>query len=64
MTVSGVLGVLMKMDSLRGELHLALVSNTHLLVLIIGVPAVIGLGFQYAAMAKKAGKKKKSEGGD
>ncbi len=64
MTVSGLLALLMLSDSLRTKLQSNLSTNTHLLVLAIGVPAIIGFAFQYAAMYKKAKKKRKASEGD
>jgi len=60
MTVAGVLAILMKYDQIAGDLRENLASNQHLLPLMIFVPALIGLGFQYSAVAKKAKKKKKA----
>jgi len=65
MLTAGVLAVLMKHESLQADLTDALTGNPHLVPLLIAVPAVIGLGFQYTAVAKKAKKKKKAaEGGE
>ncbi len=62
MTVSGVLIILMKYDPIKEPLESTLIQNAHLLALLICVPALLGFGFQYAAVAKKASKKKKSSG--
>jgi len=64
MTVSGIVAILMKLAILRSKLQPALASNMHLLVLLIGVPAIIGFGMQYTAMSKKAKKKKKAMEGE
>jgi hypothetical protein len=64
MTVSGVVALLMKHPSLRESLEYPLRQNTHLIALLVGVPAVIGVAFQYAGVAKKAAAKKKKEEGD
>jgi len=64
MAVSGLVAMLMRLGPLRVRLHDNLASNIHLMVLLIGTPTIIGFAFQYAAMAKKAQKKKKAiEGG-
>lgn len=60
MTVSGIIAILMQVGPLRAKLHSGLMTNSHLMALLLGTPAVIGFGFQYAAMAKKAKKKKKA----
>ena len=60
MTVSGVMAVLLRIPPLRAGLYSRLAGNTHLLVLLIGTPAIIGLGCQYAAIVRKAKKKKKA----
>jgi len=64
MTVSGVVALLMKHPSLRESLEYPLRQNTHLVALLVGVPAVIGVAFQYSGVAKKAAAKKKKEEGD
>ncbi len=64
MTVSGFVAILMRMETLRSDLYTNLRSNQHLLALAIAVPALIGFAFQYTALAKKAGKKKKAQEGD
>ena len=48
---------------LRENFEAPLRTNAHLAALLIGVPAVIGVAFQYSAIAKKAAKKKKEAGG-
>jgi hypothetical protein len=64
MTVSGVVALLMKHPPLRESLEYPLRQNTHLVALLVGVPAVIGVAFQYSGLAKKAAaKRKKEEGG-
>ncbi|HUT01534.1 MAG TPA: DUF4203 domain-containing protein [Phycisphaerae bacterium] len=62
MTVSGIVALLMKHPALRESLEFPLRQNTHLIALLVGVPAVIGFAFQYSGVAKKAAKKKQSEG--
>ncbi len=64
MTVSGVVALMMKHPSLRESLEFPLRQNTHLVALLVGVPAVIGVAFQYSGLAKKAAAKKKKEEGD
>lgn len=64
MAVSGICAMLMNIDPLQAKLYAALSSNAHLLMLLIGVPALIGFACQYTAMAKKAKKKKKAMEGD
>jgi hypothetical protein len=63
MAVSGVVALVMKYGPLRDSLEGPLRQNTHLLALLVGVPAVIGIAYQYSGIAKKAAKKKKEEGG-
>ena len=63
MAVSGVVALLMKHPALRESLELPLRQNTHLVALLVGVPAVIGFAFQYSGAAKKAAKKKDNEAG-
>jgi len=60
MTVSGLVAMLMHLPPLRANLHSGLSDNSHLIVLLIGVPAIIGLTFQYSALAKKLAKKQKA----
>jgi hypothetical protein len=62
MTSSGVVALLMKYEPLRNSLEVPLRDNTHLVALLVGVPAVIGVAFQYSGVAKKAAKKKKADG--
>ncbi|MHC4294183.1 MAG: hypothetical protein ACYSTL_01205 [Planctomycetota bacterium] len=64
MAVSGLLALLMLVETFRVRLEPTLRSNTHLLVLLLGVPAVIGFAFQYTAMYKKTKKKRKAMEGD
>ena len=65
LTVSAILSVLMRFEPLNEKIRTGLTGNFHLLMLLLSVPAMIGFGFQYTAMAKKARKKKKAtEGGD
>ncbi len=60
MVISGLLAVLLKPYALQQRLHEPLVNNPHVLPLVIGVPALLGLSLQYIASAKKASKKKKA----
>jgi MFS family permease len=61
MVMTGLMAMLMHVPSVHHELADPLSSSRHLLVLVIGVPAIIGFCFQYVAMDKK--KKKKGGGG-
>ncbi len=63
MAVMGIVALLIKYEPMRENLEGPLRDNVHLAVLLVGVPALIGVAFQYAGVAKKAAKKKKSEGG-
>lgn len=63
MTVSGIVALLMKYEPLRQSLENPLRDNNHLAALLLGVPAVIGVAFQYSSAAKKAAKKKGGGGG-
>lgn len=64
MAVGGVVTLLLKYEPLRQDLEPQLRGNSHLVALVIAVPALIGLAFQYSGIAKKAQKKKKAtEGG-
>jgi hypothetical protein len=64
MCSSGGLALAMMIPSFQGDLYNAVSTNAHLLMLIIGVPAVIGFALQYNAMSKKAAKKRNAaEGG-
>jgi hypothetical protein len=58
MSVAGLVALLMKHQQFHGDLHAALVSNIHLLPLLVGVPAGIGFIYQDATMVKKTRKKK------
>jgi len=60
MVISGAGAVLLRIPSFKSTVYSGLAGSTHLLVLLIGTPAIIGLGCQYAAMLKKAKKKKKA----
>ncbi len=60
MTVSGLIAMLMQLDTLRPKLRSALEPNVHLLALLIAVPAVIGFAFQYNAVVQKSRKKRKA----
>lgn len=62
MVSSGIVALLMKHPPLRESLEQPLRTNNHLALLLVGVPAVIGIAFQYSGVVKKA-KKKKSAGG-
>jgi len=61
MTVTGLVSMLMHLDPLREDLRSAISGNSHLLVLLIATPAVMGFAYQYSCVAKKAAKKKKKE---
>ncbi len=64
MVVSGACAVLMRLNFLQPKLHSAISNNLHLLMLLIGVPALIGFALQYTAMSTKVRKKRKAmEGG-
>ncbi len=63
MTVCGIVALLMKYQPLRDSLEMPLRHNTHLVLLLIGVPAVIGFAMQQTYIAKKARKKKSDSGG-
>lgn len=63
MTVAGITALLMMHEPLRASLETPLRSNTHLVALLVGVPAIIGFAFQQTYIAKKAAKKKKPDGG-
>ena len=63
MAVSGIVALLMKHPPLRESLESPLRTNNHLVAVLVGVPAVIGVAFQYSAAAKKAAKKKQSSDG-
>jgi len=58
MTVSGLVAILCRLGPVREALYEPLRSNAHLLLLLIALPATIGLVFQYSALAKQAKKKK------
>jgi len=58
MTVSGIVALVIRLEMMRTRLLPSLRSNIHLLVLLVGVPAVIGFAFQYAAISKVLKKKK------
>ena len=63
MTSAGIVALLMKYEPFREGLEMPLRENTHLVALLIGVPALIGIAFQYSAAAAKSSKKKSGEGG-
>ena len=63
MTSSGIIALLMKYEPLRESLETPLRQNTHLVALLVAVPALIGIAFQYSAGAAKGGKKKPDGGG-
>ena len=63
MTVCGIVALMMKYEPLRESLDGPLRENTHLVALLVGVPAVIGIAFQTSYAAKKAAKKKNGGGG-
>jgi len=56
MTVSGIVAILMKFDPLKVQLETGL-KNIHVLPLLIGLPAIIGVAFQHSAFYKKSAKK-------
>jgi len=58
MTVSGIVSLLMLNDSLAASLEPSLKQNNHVLALLLAVPAIIGVGYQYSALAKKSAAKK------
>jgi len=64
MTVSGILGLLLKYDRVAEPLTNSLTLNVHMLPLLVGIPAVIGFVFQNSALAKKAKKKRKAAEGE
>lgn len=64
MMVSGLCALLMHVGPVKTSLYNALSQNAHLMILLVAVPALIGFAFQYAAIAKKAKKKKKSAESD
>jgi len=61
MTLTGLVSMLMHIEPLRNDLYHAVSNNTHLLVLLIGTPAVMGFAYQYSCVAKKMAKRKKKE---
>jgi MFS family permease len=64
MTVAGLVSLLMVNDSLATRLEPQLRNNQYLLLLLLAVPAIIGVGYQYSSYSKKAaGKKPPSSGG-
>jgi len=64
MCTSAVLALLMQYGPAGMDLQQSLNNELHLLPLVIGVPTVIGFACQYSAVAKKAKKKRRAEGGD
>ncbi len=58
LAVAGVLAILLMFSGVREPLSRHLVSNLHLLPILIAVPAVIGLGCQHAALVKKKRRKR------
>lgn len=64
MTVSGIVGLLLKYDGIAEPVNNALLNNVHLLPLLVGVPAVIGFAVQNTAAIKKVQKKRKAVEGD
>ncbi|MCK4277255.1 MAG: hypothetical protein KAX78_12110, partial [Phycisphaerae bacterium] len=64
MGTAGFLAILMKHESIQTDLEDMLLTNHHLLPLIVAVPALIGLAFQYSSLSKRARKKKKAQDGD
>ena len=63
MAVVGLLAILLRPYAPTNGLRGALLSNVHMLPVLLGVPAVMGFGLQYIASAKKAHKKKKAASG-
>jgi len=64
MGVCGLLGLLLKSETLQESLLSSFDAHPYLLPLAIVVPAIIGFSLQYATASKKAQKKKKAlEGG-
>jgi hypothetical protein len=61
MTVSGILALLLRYPSIGQDLRNSLLTEMHLLPLLIIVPAAIGFIFQHAAFSGKAKKKKPAE---
>lgn len=57
MTVAGLVSLLMVNDSLAAKLEPQLRGNQYLMLLLLAVPAIIGVGYQYSAYSKKNGKK-------
>jgi hypothetical protein len=64
MTVTGLLALLMKHRALAANLEDSLLSNVHLIPLLILVPSAIGFIVQESAIAKKAAKKRKRSSSD
>lgn len=62
MCVSGALALLLKSEQVSQDIRNALAKDSHLLPILIAVPAVIGLALQQAACSAKTGKKKSAEG--
>lgn len=60
MAVSGALTLVMKVETIEEFLHQHLVTNIHLLPLLIALPALAGLACQHSSKAKKARKKAKA----
>ena len=57
--VTGALALAMRIDRIRPDLSNNLVNNVHILPILIVVPMVIGVVFQYSGCAKKRKKKAK-----
>ncbi len=64
MTVTGLLALLMKHGTLATNLEDSLLSNVHLIPLLILVPSAIGFIVQESAVAKKAAKKRRRSSPD
>jgi len=60
MAVVGLLAILLRPYAPTDGLREPLLSNVHLLPVLLVVPAVMGFGLQYIAATKKAQKKKKA----
>ncbi len=58
MTVSGLICLLLKYDRVAAALTDALTENVHLMPLLVGIPAIVGIVAQHTAASKKGGKKK------
>lgn len=57
MTISGLVAVACRVGAIRETLYPPLRSNAHMLLLLIALPAIIALVFQYSGFTKQAKKK-------